>query len=345
MIFLPSLAIAQPLPPPLGPAVDVGVVPNGDLSSGLAGWDRLGPSMVLGGGPTVEAADNTSVVTPPFTVPVGAQVLPIRLGVPGANAVVQVRARPLDGSAEVVLATIVPDRAVRRWDIGVGGVQGKAIRVVIDPITSLGRRLYVGSVGPIQSVLPGWDVAVGAPLVGSAWGRRGIVADGDAVTLTTPPIRPTPGTAFLGFAVRGDGSVRAAIGPRAARARVTDGAWAAIRVPVTGTAPQRLSVTATPAEGGRMALSDVGVEVRRVRLHAVTVRPAGTGALVRASVGPDAAGMRAEVRAGAKVLGRGAVRADGTVVVRTSRRGTRARLVVLDDARHVGTAVTVVLPR
>ncbi|MGB1377576.1 MAG: hypothetical protein ACPG7S_07100, partial [Miltoncostaeaceae bacterium] len=92
-------------PPPIAPGQDLLAVPNGDLADGLSGWGAVGPSLELVGGPLVQAADNTSVVTPPVTVPATGQSLPVRLGVPGANALLDVRARPLDGGPEVALGT------------------------------------------------------------------------------------------------------------------------------------------------------------------------------------------------------------------------------------------------
>lgn len=299
--------------------------------------------MVLGGGPTVEAADNTSIVTPVFTVPAGAQSLTIRLGVPGANAVVQVRARPVEGGPDIPLATIVPERAVRRWDVGLGAVRGRTIRVVIDPIASMGRRLYVGSVGPVEAVLPGWDVADGLPRVVAAWGRRAIVAD-ERLIVVTPPIRTRPGTRFLGLSVRGAGRVRATVAGRTAAASPRGTGWTALRVPVRPGAAVRISLTATPAPGERIVLSDVGVPVSTVRVRVVSVRADGRGATVRARVSPAPRGVRAEVRVGTRVVGRGTARADGEVVVRTTVTGTAARMVILDDARHIGTSVPVILP-
>lgn len=319
-------------------------MPNGDLSAGLEGWGRVGPSMVLGGGPTVEASANTSIVTPAFTVPADAQSLPISMGVPGANAVVQVRARPVEGGADIPLATVVPERAVRRWDVGLSAVRGRTIRVVIDPVTSMGRRLYVASVGPVQAVLPGWDVSRGLPVVAPAWGRRGIIAVGTPLVLTTPPIRTVAGTRFLGLSVRGTGSVRASVGgsSRVLRARGTE--WTAMRLPVGAGRSVRISVAATPGEDGRLVMSDVGVPVTRVRVSLVNVRPEGRGVVVRARVAPYPAGVRAEVRVGRTVVGRGVATADGRLVVRTSARNTAARLVILGDARHIGTVIPVSLP-
>jgi hypothetical protein len=91
-------------------------------------------------------------------------------------------------------------------------------------------------------------------------------------------------------------------------------------------------------------LSAVGVPVSQARVSRVSVRVAGAGAMVRARVSPDPAGVRAEVRVGRRVIGRGVAAADGTLVVRTQLRGVAARLVILDDARHIGTGVPVSLP-
>jgi hypothetical protein len=52
--------------------------------------------------------------------------------------------------------------------------------------------------------------------------------------------------------------------------------------------------------------------------------------------------MRAEVRVGGGVVGRGTVGAGGRLVVRARGTGA-ARLVLLDDASRIGTSVPVVL--
>ena len=335
-----GLAMAQPAPapPPIGPAVTVAAVPNGDLSSGLDGWAAVGRSLVLGSGPLIEAADNTTVLSPPVAVPMSAQVMPLVLGVPGANAVVDVRARPVEGGPDIPLATIVPERAVRQWQVGMASVRGRTVRIVIDPVTSLGRRLYLRSVGPVQQVLPGWDLTAGNPVVDGAWGRRAIIADDGPLDVRSPAVGVPSGTRFLGLGVRGSGTVRASVGGRVTRVRATPGRWTALRVAVRQGSAARLAITAVPGEGERIALSDVGTPVRQVRVSGVSV----SGSTVRATVGPAASGMRAEVRVGGGVVGRGTVGASGRLVVRARGAGA-ARLVLLDDASRIGTSVPVVL--
>ncbi len=335
-----AAAMAQPVPAPpsIGPAIAVAAVPNGDLSSGLDGWTPVGRTMVLGSGPIIEAADNTTVVSPPVAVPMSAQVMPLVVGVPGANAVLDVRARPVEGGPDIPLSTIVPERAVRQWQVGMSSVRGRTVRIVIDPVTSLGRRLYVRSVGPVQQVLPGWNLTGGNPMVDGAWGRRAIIADDAPLGVTSPAVSVPSGTRFLGMGVRGSGTVRASVGGRVVRVRATPGRWTALRVAVRRGSAARLAVTAVPGEGERIALSDVGTPVRQVRVTGLSV----SGSTVRATVGPSAAGMRAEVRIGGDVVGRGTVGAGGRLVVRATGAGA-ARLVLLDDAARIGTGVPVVL--
>lgn len=326
--------------PPVGPPADVGVVPNGDLSAGLEGWGAWGPGMSLVGGPLVQAGDNTTVLSPPVALPPSAQVLPMVLGVPGANAVVDVRARPVEGGADIPLGTIVPDRAVRGWSVGVGAVRGRTVRIVIDPVASLGRRLYVRSLGPVREVLPGWEVTSGVPVVRRAWGRRSVTAHGASLRLRTPEVALPAGTRFLGLAVRGSGTVRATAGRGGARAVARADRWTAIRVPVRPGAGARMAVTAVPAGGARLAVWGVGTPVRAARLRDVS---AGRSGLVRARTGAFAAGARVEVRVGTRVVGRGAVRPDGSIAVRAAGSGP-ARLVLRDDAAVIGTSARLVLP-
>lgn len=341
LALLPSMAGAQQSPPPpIAPPVAVGTVPNGDLAAGLDGWGAVGPGLSLVGGPVIQAADNTSVVSPPVTVPSAGQAISIVMGVPGANAVVDVRARPVEGGAEIPLDSIVPDRAVRAWSVGVGALRGRTVRFVLDPVASLGRRLYVRSIGPVQEVLPGWEVATGLPQVRAAWGRTGIVAEDSPLSVRTPPVVPPAGTRFLGLAVRGTGAVRAATGGSGRRVVASPDRWTALRVPVTsGGGAVRMAVVATPAPGERMALSGVATPVRAVRVTGVAVR----GGVVRATLRPAIPGIRAEVRIGTTVVGRSTARPDGALVIRARGSGA-ARLVVPDDASVIGTSVPIALP-
>ncbi|NBQ43984.1 MAG: hypothetical protein EBU23_16355, partial [Mycobacteriaceae bacterium] len=175
---------------------DVASVPNGDLSAGLDGWGVVGPasSMVLGDGPIIAASDNVTVVGPAIALPPDAQVVPVAVGAPGANTVVDVRARPLDGGAEVPLTTIVPARGVASFDIPVGQFAGRSIRLVLDPTMSIGRRMIIGGMGPVRSLLPGWGISGGQVSVITAWGRTGLRMQGGRTTAVTPAM-PVPSPA------------------------------------------------------------------------------------------------------------------------------------------------------
>ena len=331
-------------PPPIAPGQDLLAVPNGDLADGLSGWGAVGPSLELVGGPLVQAADNTSVVTPPVTVPATGQSLPVRLGVPGANALLDVRARPLDGGPEVALGIIEPTRAVRVHDVPVGAVRGRTVQIVLDPITSLGRRLYVRSVGPVQEVLPGWQVRRGLPGIIRAWRRQGVRSRDGVLALRTPSLEIPAGVSRLGLVVRGSGVVRARAGARTVRRRAEWSRWTAIHVPIRpGRDGVVMDVTAAPRPGRRLVVAGVGTPVRLVRLSGASARPLGGRALVRARTRPPAPRAQAEVRIGRRVVGRGIVDASGRISVRANGSGP-ARLVLLPDAGSTGDEVPVRLP-
>ncbi len=338
------MAAAYPAPPPIGPDRPVAAVPDGDLAAGLVGWGAVGPSMTLIAGPLIQAADNTTVLSPPVTVPPSGQVLAIVLGVPGANAMVDIRARPVDGGADIPLATIVPRRAVQEWRVGVGGIRGRTVRIVIDPVTSLGRRMLVRSVGPVYEVLPGWEVSRGLPVVSDLWGRAGVVVDGGVLDMRTPRVTVPRGTGHLGMVVRGTGRVRASAAGHVATATASTGRWTALHVPVpVHGGALRVSVSAIPGEGARLVVADIATPVRPVRVARVSVRGSGTGSVVVAIVGTVATGMQGEVRIGARVVGRGTVRADGRLVIRARGEGV-ARVVLRADAGRSGARARVVLP-
>ncbi|MBM3633790.1 MAG: hypothetical protein FJW99_00600 [Actinobacteria bacterium] len=258
----PALAASQSVVPALGPSLGLEPVPNGDLVAGLEGWSQIGPTVTLIGGPIIEAGDNTTVVGPAFTVPPTAQSLPMVLGVPGANAALDIRARPVEGGDDIPLATIIPDRAVRSWDVGVAAIRGRTVRIVIDPVTGLGRRVYVRSIGPPVEVLPGWSVTSGLPVVAARWGRRGLDVQDSPLAATTVPFTPAARTRFVGISVRGAGRITASMRGRSQRATARAGSWTTVRFAVPpGLSGARISFTARPAAGERLMVAGIGAPV------------------------------------------------------------------------------------
>lgn len=310
-------------------------VPNGDLADGLTGWGQVGPTMTLEAGPIIVASDNTTVLTPSFTVAAGAQVVLVSLGVPGANAVVGVRARPDDGGADVSLITVTPDRGVRTFAIPVGAVAGRSVRLVLDPVTSLGRRLLVGSVGPVRWVLPGWSVGQGLPIVGRAWGRSVIRVSNGRVQASTPAVALSPADRYLGFAVRGSGTVQAGAGGRQVRVTATGSRWTWAHVRVRGrTSSAALRLTAVATEGSVLALGPVGTPAHGVRLSGLRV----AGGRVIARVGPRATGLRVLITTtGGRVVGRGRVPVSGSISIGLSSGSGRAVVTVQGDATRTNT--------
>lgn len=314
---------------------DVGQVPNGDLSAGLSGWGvAVGPtaSMVLGEGPVISASDNVTVLTPSFAIPADGQVVAVSVGAPGANTVVDVRARPDDGGPELPLTTIVPARGVASFDIPVGSLAGRSVRLVLDPTMSIGRRIVIGGVGPVRSLLPGWSLA-GAQASVVAVGRRSAlrVQEG-TLTATTPAVGLTAGARYLAFAVRGAGAVTAAAGGRRVRAEATSGSWTWAYAPVPARrSSARLALVATTPAGQSIDIGPVATPARAVRLAVVS----SSGGVVRARVGPGAAGLRAIVTVGDRTVGTSRVSRAGTVAVRVAATG-RATLQIIGDASRVG---------
>lgn len=328
-----STAFAGPAGAPLGPATDVGVVPNGDLSAGLEGWGVVGPasSMVLGPGPILSAADNVTVISPVIALPVDAQVVPVSVGAPGANTVVVVRARPADGGADVELTTIVPARGVTGFDVPVGQFAGRSIRLVFDPTMSIGRRMVIGGIGPVRSLLPGWSVSGGSSVV-RAWGRTALKIDGERAALVTP-VMPAPAPArYLGVALRGSGVVTARAGATTIRATATEDAWTWAYAPLpAGRTAGALSLTVEPAAGASLVLGPVATPARATRIR--TIRRSGP--VIAATVDPWARGLRAVLRVSNRTVARGRVGAAGGLTLHASAPG-RAILVLQGDATRTG---------
>jgi len=241
--------------------------PNGDLSAGLAGWTVQGREdpTPLAAGRGVLVRGDVTLVSPPVTVPAGAQVLRVALRAPAGGGLALVSARPESGGPEVALGALEP--GARRQALAVPlppGLAGQAVRVVIDPVPALGTTLEVHRVGPLVAPIPGWTVARGLLDVAGARGRRTVrVADGP-LRLTAPAYRPPARTRALLVDVRGQGTLRARAGGPSRLARATD-RWRTVRVPLPRRAGAvRLALTATPGAGG-LQLRRLGVVERPPR--------------------------------------------------------------------------------
>ena len=325
-----STALAAPIGAPFGPSVDLAPVPNGDLSAGLDGWGVMGPasSLVFTPGPIISASDNVTVLSPVIALPPGAQVVPVSIGAPGANTVVDIRVRRLSGGGDVEVLTIVPARGVTRFDVPVAQFAGQSIRLVLDPTTSIGRRMIIGGLGPVRSVLPGWSLEGAQPSVVAAWGRLALRVEGGRARLTTPPMQVARPARFLGFAVRGSGVVTASAGGRGVAATAVDTGWTWAYAPVPAGRPSTaLALTVDPAVGSTVAIGPVATAARPIVLQRVSV----SGRTVAAVVGTGAAGLRAVIRIGMRTVASATVPRTGRVVL-ASRVGGRATFEVVGDA-------------
>jgi hypothetical protein len=305
-------------------------VPNGDLSAGLDGWGVVGPasSMVFAPGPIISASDNVTVLSPVIALPSGAQVVPVSIGAPGANTVVDIRVRPLNGRGDVDVLTIVPARGVTSFDVPVGQFAGQSIRLVFDPTTSIGRRMVIGGLGPVRSVLPGWLLQGAQPSVVAAWGRLALRVSGSRARVTSPPTVMARPARYLGFAVRGSGVVTASAGGRAAAARASDTrwTWAYAQVPA-GRASAVLALTVDPAPGSAVAIGPVATAARPIVFQRVSV----SGRTIMAMAGTGAAGLRAVIRMGTRTVASTTVAGTGRLVLGSPVAG-RATLQVRGDA-------------
>jgi hypothetical protein len=320
--------------------------PNGDLALGLEGWQPLGRSAVLGtgagGGPVVTLRENTSLVSPPFTVPPGGQVLVVRARAASGGVLLAVRARPEDGGPEVVLGEVEPGPAMAPLRLPLPGLEGRAVRIVLDPVAGLGRGVEVGGIGPVEAPVPGWALEAGLPVVGPSAGRRALLAADGPLALRSAPFRPGPGARSLLVRLRGEGLLRADAGAGAVVTRAA-AAWRDVRVPVPATGDVRLALRAEPGDGG-LALAGLGEVVRAVALTRVRASRAGRGAVVAAVAGPGARGLVVRVRVGGRVAGRGRVDAGGRVAVAVAASGRRGALEVVGDRTRIGTRAAVAIP-
>lgn len=234
---------------------------NGAFASGLAGWTWAGrdaPVLVPAGGRTVaRLAANLTLVSPPFVVPPGGQALAVLARAPRVGADAEIRARFEDTSAEVVLGTIAPGSALRNHPVGLAGLEGRTVRIVIDPVPALGRALDVGGVGPVARTVPGWRLVAGLPeRAGPAPGRV-LVARADRLVLESAPFAPSRRVRAVEVSLRGDGVLRASAGGRRVHVRATP-RWRTARVPLpAGRGPVLLRLDADP-RGGELRLRGLG---------------------------------------------------------------------------------------
>jgi hypothetical protein len=241
--------------------------PNGDLSAGLAGWTVQGRETpaTLPTGRGVLVRGDVTLVSPPVTVPTGAQVLKLALRAPGGGGLALVSAWPEAGGPEVALGALEP--GARRASLAVplpSALAGQAVRVAIDPVPALGTSLEVHRVGPLIAPLPGWTADRGLIDVAGARGRRTVRVADAPLRLTAPAHRPPARTRALLVDVRGDGVLRARAGGPSRLARAT-ARWRTVRVPLRrGDGAVRLALTATPGPGG-MELRRLGVAERPPR--------------------------------------------------------------------------------
>ncbi len=307
---------------------------NGGLTEGLNGWDVLGARPPLPRSPGVRLVGNTTLVSPPLLIPPGSQTLAVTLRAPGGNGLMLVSARPVEGGADVGLGTLEPGAARRSWAVGVGGLAGRQVRIVLDPVPALGTTLDVFGVGPLTAPLPGWKVTRGS-LDRRGSRTRGVLAVGDRLGLRSPAFALGPGARELLVSVRGQGTLRARAGRRTAVVRATT-AWRDLHLRVRG-ARARLTLTATPGLES-LELRDIGLIRRQVAVRALRVGVSGSRRVMRGTLGVAGARLVVEARArSGRRLAR--VRADsrGRFAVRTPRSAGRVTLVVPGDRTRIGT--------
>jgi hypothetical protein len=280
----------------------------------------------------VRLRGNTTLVSPPLAVPVGAQTLAVAARAPSSGAILDVLARPAEGGPDVPLGTVEPGPAQRRLAVGITPVAGRTVSIVLDPTPALGTTLDVLRVGPVTAPLPGWTV-VGAAEVAGGPGRRAVRAV-DPLQLASPAFLPGPGARALLVAVRGDGVLRAAAGGRRVAARAT-AAWRDVVVPLRSRGVASLSIDARPGDAP-MELRDLGLVRRATRATGVRARRAGGRVRVRARLVPAGGRLAAELRdARGRRVALGRADAAGRLRMSAPRSG-RLTLVVPGDRTRIG---------
>jgi len=312
--------------------------PNGAFALGLEGWTALGredpPVIATARGPAVRLIRNTTLVSAPFAVPMGAQALAVTARAPGVGAALEVRARPEGGGADVPLGVLEPGNPFREVQVALAGLAGRTVRIVLDPVAANGRAVDVAGVGPVTAPLPGWEVRRGVPRPVRRGARAALVIREEPLEVASPRFRRGPGARSLLVAVRGEGRVRLDAGARRVSA-AAGGAWRDVRVPLPRRgALARLAFLASPG-GGTLELRDLGLVVRATNATGLRARRAGRGRIVTGRLVPAGAGLRVELRTArgrrlaavrTDAAGRFRMRAPAAGALVASTAGDRTRL-------------------
>lgn len=295
----------------------------------------MAPELVAGRlGATYRLAGNTTLVSPEFEVPDGAQTVLARAR---GRVPVAVTAR-VDGLPEREVAFLTPGGPAARH-IPLPGLEGQRVRLVFDPLPALGQSVEIGELGRLRARLPGWRLVEGVPEVRRAGGRRALRAVDEPAEIESGSFSAAPRGRFVRVALRGAGRLRVQVGDRRRTVRATR-SWRHVTVPIgpASLTDLRLRLRLIPA-GGPLWVRDLGLVVRPALFSDLRVSRRPRLTIVRGRVGPDGAGVRVGlVSGGAEIAG---ARADrrGRWVVRTRDSGS-ARLVVDDPERfHPGRTI------
>jgi hypothetical protein len=257
------LASAAPAAAPTAPVRNLSPgPPNATFAAGLAGWSvqgRLAPELVgRGAAAYVRLKGNPTLVSAPLAVPGRAQAIRIVARSPGRGGVLVVRARPVRGGPERVLGTIAPGDGFAGYSVQAGPIRGTTVRLVLDPVTGLGRSVDVRRVGPVQELLRGWLVSRGLPRRTRIGRRAAVLVQGQALVMAATPFPVPPNARALLVSLRGAGGVEARAGARVVRVAAR-GRWRTVKVPIRGGARQvSLRLRVRPGAGG-VALRDLAV--------------------------------------------------------------------------------------
>jgi hypothetical protein len=343
VVAAPAAAISSLTGPPnfrfTAPApLTVAVVDNGDFARGLEGWQSTGretPQIVpVDGGLAAVLRLNTTLASPPFTVPPGAQTIAVVARAPSGGALLEASARPEDGSPPVVLGTVAPGVARGEFRLPAAALQGRVVRLVLDPVSSLGRSVEVGRVGPVQVVTPLWTVVAGVAQPSRASGRTKLRVVDAPFEFESSSFTTGAAARALIVAVRGDGRVTARVGS-ARRSLEADTGWRDLRVPVRpGTST--IVIRVVPGAGA-VEIADPGLVVRSTSVSSLKVVRRGAVVEVRGRVVPAGAGLRVTLsppsgRSSATTRSAGG----GRFVLRARIGGRVAALRVTGDRTRLG---------
>jgi hypothetical protein len=293
--WVPGARLLTLSAPPSRPAV-------ARFSSGLAGWELLGPGAVSvrAGGPGGHYAalrDNTTLETPPLAVGGSEQVMLITARAPIGSPLLHVTALTADGAPHV-LGDLRPSASWDTYAFNAAGLTGQKVRIVLDPVMGRQDALDLARVGESEQVAAGMRLVRGAArrAVGAPAGAL-LTASSGPFELRTGLFRVASDAATVSVWIRGIAGLRPSVslsaGGRELGTAIAGKTWRPVRLPIAALRGRRVSLTIASRDATGLQLAYVGTVQRAPALRVRRFLPAAPDSPPGSPIGVVVTGSRA----------------------------------------------------